>query len=133
MALACPAAFLILRKNRPKERRGKVLLVYAARHYRELSAKNELRPQDVMRILVHVQAYGDAALVPGLVESHKARLIAQIDEEERQEIERLNAFYEPFQQKLDESFFKGLETTDCALEPDAEAQPGPEDALVEVA
>jgi hypothetical protein len=34
-----------------------VLLVYAARHYRELSSQNELRPQDVMRILVHYQAY----------------------------------------------------------------------------
>jgi type I restriction enzyme M protein len=96
-----PACLLILRKHRPKERRGKVLLVYAARHYRELSAKNELRPQDVMRMLVHVQAYGDAALVPGLVEGHQRRLIAQIDDEERQEIERLNAFYEPFQQRLD--------------------------------
>jgi type I restriction enzyme M protein len=96
-----PACLLILRKHRPKERRGKVLLVYAARHYRELPAKNELRPQDVMRMLVHVQTYGDAALVPGLVENHKARLIAQIDEEERQETERLNAFYEPFQQRLD--------------------------------
>ena len=39
-----PACLRILRKQRPKERRGKVLLVYAARHYRELSAKNELRP-----------------------------------------------------------------------------------------
>ena len=96
-----PACLLILRKQRPKERRGKVLLVYAARHYRELSAKNELRPQDVMRMLVHVHAYGDSALVPGLAEDHKARLIAQIDEEERQEVERLNAFYEPFQQRLD--------------------------------
>ena len=52
-------------------------------------------------MLVHVQAYADAALVPGLVEGHQRRLIAQIDVEERQEIERLNAFYEPFQQRLD--------------------------------
>ena len=40
-----------------------MLLIYAARHYRELSAQNELRPQDVMRILVHYHAYGDAAKV----------------------------------------------------------------------
>ena len=46
-----PACLLILRRERPVERRDSVLLVYAARHYRELSAQNELRPQDVMRIL----------------------------------------------------------------------------------
>ena len=56
-----PACLLILRKSRPVDRRDRVLLIYAARHYRELSAQNELRPQDVMRILVHCHAYGDAA------------------------------------------------------------------------
>ncbi|MBK9065322.1 MAG: N-6 DNA methylase, partial [Gemmatimonadetes bacterium] len=56
-----PACLLILRKQRPDERRDQVLLIYAARHYRELSAQNELRPQDVMRMLVHYHAYGDAA------------------------------------------------------------------------
>ena len=59
-----PACLLILRKQRPRERRDQVLLIYAARHYRELSAQNELRPQDVMRMLVHYHAYGDAAKVP---------------------------------------------------------------------
>ena len=48
-----PACLLILRKQRRPERHDKVLLVYAARHFRELSTQNELRPQDVMRILVH--------------------------------------------------------------------------------
>lgn len=68
-----PACLLILRKDRPKGHSGKVLLVYAARHYRELSAKNELRPQDVMRMLVHYHAYGDAERVQDLVEQHKDR------------------------------------------------------------
>ena len=30
-------------------------------------AQNELRPQDVMRMLVHYHAYGDATKAPGLV------------------------------------------------------------------
>jgi type I restriction enzyme M protein len=38
-----PACLLILRRERPAERRDCVLLIYAARHYRELSAQNELR------------------------------------------------------------------------------------------
>lgn len=88
-----PACLLILRKQRPKARHDKVLLVYAARHYRELSAQNELRPQDVMRILVHVQAYGDAAKVPKLVAQHSGRIRKQITARERGEVERLHAEY----------------------------------------
>jgi type I restriction enzyme M protein len=56
-----PACLLILRKQRPEKRCDQALLIYAARHYRELAAQNELRPQDVMRMLVHYHAYGDAA------------------------------------------------------------------------
>lgn len=88
-----PACLLILKKQRPKERHEKVLLVYAARHYRELSNQNELRPQDVMRILVHVQAYGDAAKVPALVAKHSGRIREQINAREHDEVERLEVEY----------------------------------------
>lgn len=86
-----PACLLILRKQRPTERRDKVLLVYAARHYRQLSAQNELRPQDVMRMLIHYQAYGDAAKVPALVKEHSGRIREQIDRREEDEVGRVVA------------------------------------------
>jgi type I restriction enzyme M protein len=88
-----PACLLILKKQRPPERHDKVLLVYAARHFRELSNQNELRPQDVMRMLVHVHAYGDAAKVPGLVAQHSQRIREQINAREHEAIERLEAEY----------------------------------------
>jgi type I restriction enzyme M protein len=88
-----PACLLLLRKQRPPARHDQVLLVYAARHYRELSNKNELRPQDVMRMLVHVQAYGDAARVPALVARHSQRIREQINIREHDEVERLEAEY----------------------------------------
>ncbi len=88
-----PACLLILRRQRPPERHAKVLLVYAARHYRELSNQNELRPQDVMRILVHVQAYGDAAKLPELVARHSGRIREQINAREHDEVERLQTEY----------------------------------------
>ncbi len=95
-----PACLLILRKRRAAERRDKVLLIYAARHYRELSAQNELRPQDVMRILVHYHAYGDAARVPTLVAEHSDRIRAQITEREQSEVERLTAEYAQSAERL---------------------------------
>lgn len=88
-----PACLLILKKQRPTAHHDKVLLVYAARHYRELSNQNELRPQDVMRILVHVQAYGDASKVPALVAQHNGRIREQINAREHDEVERLEAEY----------------------------------------
>ncbi len=89
-----PACLLILRKQRPAERRDKVLLIYAARHYRELSAQNELRPQDVMRILVHYHAYGDATKVPDLVKDQSGRLREEIDARESEETGRISAEYQ---------------------------------------
>ena len=91
-----PACLLILRKERPAARRDKVLLVYAARHYRELSAQNELRPQDVMRILVHYQAYGDAAKVPSLVARAQQVVSASRSTRARKRrVGRLEAEYQP--------------------------------------
>jgi type I restriction enzyme M protein len=95
-----PACLLILRKQRPAARRDEVLLLYAARHYRELSAQNELRPQDVMRMLVHYHAYGDAAKVPGLVATHGGRIHKQIDLREEDEVGRLEAEYQPHADRL---------------------------------
>jgi type I restriction enzyme M protein len=86
-----PACLVILRKDRPTKRRDQLLFVYAARHYRELSAQNELRPQDVMRILVHYHSYGDATKVAGLVEGHSGLIRRQIDLREEDEVGRLMA------------------------------------------
>lgn len=95
-----PACLLILRKKRPLKRHNKVLLIYAARHYRELSNQNELRPQDVMRMLVHYQAYGDATKVPGLVAQHSHRIREQINQRELEEVERLEAEYAQYAERV---------------------------------
>jgi type I restriction enzyme M protein len=95
-----PACLLILRKDRPAKRRDKVLLVYAARHYRELSAQNELRPHDVMRILIHYHAYGDATKVADLVTAHGGRILQQIDFREEEEVGRLRAEYQVYADRM---------------------------------
>ena len=95
-----PACMLILRRQRPVERRDQVLLIYAARHYRELSAQNELRPQDVMRMLVHYHAYGDATKASGLVAEHSERIHHEIDQWEKDEVGRVVAEYQPLMDRL---------------------------------
>ncbi|WP_202370607.1 HsdM family class I SAM-dependent methyltransferase [Pseudomonas sp. MWU318] len=95
-----PACLVILKKQRPPERHDKLLLVYATRHYRELSNQNELRPQDVMRILVHTQAYGDATKVPSLVARHSQRIREQINAREHDQCDRLEVEYADHAQRL---------------------------------
>ena len=97
---AVPACLLILRKQRPVKRRDRVLLIYAARHYRELSAQNELRPQDAMRMLVHYHAYGDASKARGFVAEHSARIHREIDRREADEVGRFEAEYQPQADRL---------------------------------
>ena len=95
-----PACLLILRRQRPVERQDQVLLVYAARHYRELAAQNELRPQDVMRMLVHYHAYGDATKAARLVAEHSERIRREIDRREKDEVGRVVAEYQPLADRL---------------------------------
>ena len=95
-----PACLLILRKQRPVERRDQVLLIYAARHYHELSAQNELRPQDIMRMLVHYHAYGDATKALDLVAKHSERIHQEIDRREEDEVGRIEAEYQPHIDRL---------------------------------
>lgn len=97
-----PACLLILKKAREPERAGKVLLVYAARHYRELSNKNQLRPQDLMRVLVHYHAYGEAKRAAELIEHHSVRLQAVVTRDEEAEVSRLESEYEPFAERARE-------------------------------
>ncbi|QOJ00848.1 MAG: SAM-dependent DNA methyltransferase [Phycisphaeraceae bacterium] len=61
-----PAAVLILNKNKPKARTRKVLFIDASSEgfYGELSNRNDLRLQDVLRIVAVFQAFGDPEFVP---------------------------------------------------------------------
>ena len=95
-----PACLLIVRKQRFIEHRDQVLLIYAARHYRELSAQNEIRPQDVMRMLVHYHAYGDAPKAAGLVAEHRERIRRDITRQEADEVGRIEAEHQPSADRL---------------------------------
>ena len=89
-----PACLLVLGRDRPKARQNKVLLVYAARHYRELANKNQLRPQDVMRILVHYHAYGDPKTAAAVAAREAARLKGEVERERDDEIGRTRIDFE---------------------------------------
>ncbi len=69
-----PAAILVLNRKKPVERQRKVLFIEASREFREGSAQNYLREEDVAKIAAAFHAFEDAdkyARVIGLDEIEK--------------------------------------------------------------
>lgn len=54
-----PAAVLLLSRDKPSQRKGKVLFVEASREYREGSAQNFLQPEQVQKIVATTHAFAD--------------------------------------------------------------------------
>jgi type I restriction enzyme M protein len=54
-----PATILILNRDKPKKRKGKILFIYAAEGFEARSNQNVLRPHDVKRIVAAFSKYAD--------------------------------------------------------------------------
>ena len=56
---AIPAVVMLFNRSKPAARRGKVLFVEASREFREGSAQNYLRDEDVQKIVATMRAFAD--------------------------------------------------------------------------
>jgi len=54
-----PGCVLLLNKNKPKERKGKILFVYAAKDYQEEKNRNILREEDLKKIVSAINDFKD--------------------------------------------------------------------------
>ena len=66
-----PAAILVLNRDKPPERRGKVLFIEASREFREGSAQNYLRDEDVKKIAATFHAFKDVDKYARVVRSQE--------------------------------------------------------------
>ena len=78
-----PGAIVFFDKNKPEERKDKVLMVYAAKKgwCREDANLSVLEPQDVLRISTMLESWGDIETAKTWINEQKARLFHNIDEE----------------------------------------------------
>ncbi|MCF7923377.1 MAG: N-6 DNA methylase [Candidatus Marinimicrobia bacterium] len=78
-----PGSILLLNKNKPEERKDKVLMVCAAKEgwYKEESNMNTLLPQDILRISTILESWGDMETAKAWITSQKSRLRDLIQEE----------------------------------------------------
>lgn len=92
-----PGAIIFFDKNKPEERKDKVMMIYAAKEgwYREEANMNVLEPHDILRISTILESWGDTAKAQEWITQQKQRLRNDIQEEldfEFSEIE--NNYYE---------------------------------------
>lgn len=77
-----PGAIIFFNKNKPEERKDKILMVWGAKEgwYKSEPDQNVLRPQDVMRLLVQLLSYGDIDRAKAAIPSQEQRLFALVDD-----------------------------------------------------
>lgn len=78
-----PGSIVFFNKNKPEERKDKVLMVYAAKEgwHKEESNMNVLLPQDILRVSTILESWGDIDIAKKWITSQKARLSGLIQEE----------------------------------------------------
>lgn len=76
-----PGAIIFFDKNKPADRKNKVLMVYAAKKgwYREDANMSVLEPQDVLRISTMLESWGDIDKAKTWMADRKFQLNHQID------------------------------------------------------
>jgi type I restriction enzyme M protein len=75
-----PGAIIFFNKNKPVERKNKVLMVYAAKKgwYREDANMSVLEPQDVLRISTMLESWGDIEKAKAWIADRKLQLNSTI-------------------------------------------------------
>lgn len=90
-----PGCLVLLNKAKPAERSGKVLMVYASRHFESANPQNLLRTADLMRILLPWRGYGDLEQLPTLIDQHEADYIAKTEKERKRQLTDIADAYDP--------------------------------------
>lgn len=88
-----PGAILFINKNKPEERKDKVLMVYAAKQgwYREEPNMNVLEPHDILRISTILESWGDIDVAQTWIAEQKIRLRQNIQEDLDFELSEIEA------------------------------------------
>jgi type I restriction enzyme M protein len=90
-----PGCLVVLDKHKPADRKNKILMIWASRHYLDANPQNLLRKSDCMRILVPWRAFGDLAKCRELIPPHEAELIGEIEAERAAGLKDIHDAYDP--------------------------------------
>jgi len=100
-----PGSIVFFNKNKSEDKKGKVLMVYAAWEgwCKEEPDLNILRPHDVMRIIVQLEAWGDIEKAKEVIPKHEKRLNEIVDENLQFRIGEIELDFEEEQRRYEEN------------------------------
>ncbi len=90
-----PGSIFFVDKNKPKDRKNKVLMVYAAKEgwYKEEPNMNVLLPHDMLRISTILESWGDIEIAKEHIAIQKTRLWTMIQEDLGFKISEIEEYY----------------------------------------
>jgi len=91
-----PGCLVVLNKHKAPERKGKILFIWASRHYQNANPQNLLRRADCMRVLMPWRSFGDLEKCRELAPQHERELIAEIERERDNALTEIEEAYAPF-------------------------------------
>jgi type I restriction enzyme M protein len=78
-----PGSIVFFNKNKPKDRKNKVLMIYAAREgwYKEEANMNTLQPHDILRIMTMLESWGNIETAQKFIPKQEVRLHKKIQDD----------------------------------------------------
>ncbi len=95
-----PACLIVLDRNKPPDRKNKILMIWASRYFQKANPQNLLRPSDLMRILVPWRAFGDLVKAQALVAVHEQKLLDEEEAERQRRLQDIEDAYAPILKPL---------------------------------
>jgi type I restriction enzyme M protein len=90
-----PACLIVFDKNKPADRKNKILMIWASRHFQKANPQNLLRPSDLMRILVPWRAFGELTDARKLVTVYEKKLLDEVEAERQRRLQDIEDAYAP--------------------------------------
>jgi len=97
-----PACLIVLNKNKATDRKGKILMIWASRHFQKSNPQNLLRKCDLMRVLIPWRTFGDLEKCLEIAPKHEKEVIKEIEGERKKGIGEIRDAYDPILEPLPE-------------------------------
>lgn len=89
-----PACLAILNKRKPATRKGRVLMIWASRHYQPANPQCLLRRADCLRILLAWRAYGDTARALAILNTEGQAILDEITHDGAHGLKEISEAYD---------------------------------------
>jgi type I restriction enzyme M protein len=90
-----PACLVVLNRRKPAARKGRVLMIWASRHYQHANPQSLLRRADCLRILLPWRAYGDPATALAILPREGQAVLDAIRRDREHGLREIAEAYDP--------------------------------------